>query len=63
MPNPKGGINEVPFTTYLIAHQNKGGGGISQAQVTARNEDEAKAMFAERYPERVITTIGVRPKL
>ena len=53
----------MPFTTYLIAHQNKGGGGISQAQVTARNEDEAKAMFAERYPERVITTIGVRPKL
>ena len=49
-----------PTATYLVAHTVKNGTNVSQRQITATSEPEAKKKFAELHPGRVVTTVGVQ---
>jgi hypothetical protein len=46
--------------TYLISHTDGKGQNAAQAQVVCTTEKKARELFAEAYPQRDISTIGVR---
>jgi hypothetical protein len=46
--------------TYLISHVNSKGTGVAQAAFRASKEANAKAAFEIAYPDREISTIGIR---
>lgn len=47
------------MTTYLISHTDKAGRNAAQVRVEARFESKAREMFAEVFPERVISVVGI----
>lgn len=57
------------MNVYLIAHMPKqndgkraksGRGTAAQVQLAARTEDRARESFADLYPDREITAVGVQ---
>lgn len=47
-------------TPFLIAHTGPSGRGIAQATIVAKSESAARSQFAVLFPERIITTTGIR---
>jgi len=45
--------------TVLIAHTDTNGTSPAQSRFEAESLDEARRIFAERHPDRVITATGV----
>lgn len=60
------------LTTFSFAHMPKqegagrlaqrGTGLVAATQITARNEPEARKVFAETFPQREITAVGILGK-
>ncbi len=48
------------MNTYLISHSTDKGTQVAQAQINARTEHKAVKKFADRYPQRAITAIGIK---